>query len=257
MIPKTIHYCWLDDNPIPPRLQKCIDSWKQHMPDYEIKRWSKHNFDIDSCLLVKEAYTKKKYAFCADYIRAYALYNEGGIYLDTDVMLYKSLEPLFENAKFVSAVEWHPTKKELGIICENTSQTGKRKKQLKVLPGVGILSAILCSEPNHPLFKDVLNFYNEISFVELLEQNFLAPAVYSYHAEKYGFVYKDIKQTLAENILIYSSEILSNYNQFTSQSYAVHWCAGSWTELSFKKLVMNWIKSNEILSILYSRLRKN
>lgn len=32
------------------------------MPDYEIKRWSTENFDINSVPLVKEAFETKKYA---------------------------------------------------------------------------------------------------------------------------------------------------------------------------------------------------
>lgn len=62
MIPKVIHFCWLSNDPFPLSIQKCIDSWKKNMPDYEIKRWSTENFDINSVPLVKEAFETKKYA---------------------------------------------------------------------------------------------------------------------------------------------------------------------------------------------------
>lgn len=78
MIPKIIHYCWLSDEPIPEKLQRCMDSWKKHMPDWQIVRWSTKNFDIDSVPLVKQAYEAKKWAFAADYIRIYALNKMGG-----------------------------------------------------------------------------------------------------------------------------------------------------------------------------------
>lgn len=94
MIPKIIHYCWLSGDPFPEKIQVCIDSWKKILPDYEFILWDKSRFDINSVPWVKEAYEAKKYAFAADYIRSYALYNCGGIYLDSDVEVIKSYNDL-------------------------------------------------------------------------------------------------------------------------------------------------------------------
>ena len=80
MIPKTIHYCWINNNPIPTDLLECIDSWKVHMPDWRIKLWNADNFDVYSVPFVEQAYNAGMLAFVADYIRAYALYTEGGGY---------------------------------------------------------------------------------------------------------------------------------------------------------------------------------
>ena len=80
-IPKVIHYCWLSGEPFPEDIQRCIDSWKEKMPDYEMKLWDRDNFDCDSCTYTRQALERKKYAFVSDYIRLYALYHEGGIYL--------------------------------------------------------------------------------------------------------------------------------------------------------------------------------
>lgn len=85
MIPRKIHFCWLSGDPLPPSIKKCMDTWKKVMPDYEWKLWNTENFDVNSIPYVKEAYEKRKWAFAADYIRVYALYTEGGIYLDSDV----------------------------------------------------------------------------------------------------------------------------------------------------------------------------
>lgn len=93
MIPKIIHYCWLGGNPIPAKLQRYIDTWKKHMPDYKIMQWDEKMLDINSCKWVRQACDQKKYAFAADYIRFYALYNYGGIYLDTDVQVLKPYDP--------------------------------------------------------------------------------------------------------------------------------------------------------------------
>ena len=90
MIPKIIHYCWLSKDPIPKDMQMFIDGWYEKLPDYEFMLWDFNRFDIHSSQWVKEAFSKKKYAFAADYIRLYALYNYGGIYMDMDVEVLKS-----------------------------------------------------------------------------------------------------------------------------------------------------------------------
>lgn len=102
MIPKTIHYCWFGYNPKPKLAEKCIKSWKKYCPDYEIIEWNEDNFDISSApLYVRQAYEAKKWAFVTDYVRLKVVYDHGGIYLDTDVELIKSLDQfLHHNAYF-------------------------------------------------------------------------------------------------------------------------------------------------------------
>ena len=94
MIPKKIHYCWFGGNPLPELAQKCILSWKKYCPDYEIIEWNESNFDINCCDYVREAYEAKKWAFVSDVARLYALVNYGGIYMDTDVEVLRSLDDL-------------------------------------------------------------------------------------------------------------------------------------------------------------------
>lgn len=101
MIPKIIHYCWLSDNPYPSSISVCIESWHRHLPDYEFVLWNRERFDINKSLWVKQAYESQKYAFAADYIRLYALYNFGGIYLDSDVLVYTSFDDLLNLPYFI------------------------------------------------------------------------------------------------------------------------------------------------------------
>jgi hypothetical protein len=101
MIPKIIHYCWLSGDEFPPQIQKCIESWKKHLPDYEFMLWDTIKFDLDSNIWVKQAFENKKYAFAADYIRLYAVYNYGGIYMDTDVEVKKSFNDLLNRPYFI------------------------------------------------------------------------------------------------------------------------------------------------------------
>lgn len=101
MIPKTIHLCWLSGDPYPETIARCIASWKEHLPDYEVMLWDRERFDIDSTLWTKQAFAAKKYAFAADYIRLYALYHYGGIYMDSDVLVYKSFDDLLHLPYFI------------------------------------------------------------------------------------------------------------------------------------------------------------
>lgn len=95
MIPKIIHYCWFGRGEMPKQALQCIESWKRIMPNYELKEWTENNFDIDSNLYVKQAYEARKFAFVTDYVRLYALYTEGGIYMDTDVEALKPYDPFY------------------------------------------------------------------------------------------------------------------------------------------------------------------
>lgn len=102
MIPKVIHYCWFGGNPMPEEYKKYIESWKKFCPDYEIKRWDETNFDLNSCAFVKEAYEAKKWAYVSDYARLKIIYDEGGIYLDTDVELIRSLDEFLDEKCFLA-----------------------------------------------------------------------------------------------------------------------------------------------------------
>lgn len=93
MIPKLIHYIWLSDDPYPEEIKDCMASWSL-LEGYEFKKWDRNNFDIEAHPFVKKMYDARLYAFASDYIRLWALYNYGGIYLDTDVEILKPLDPL-------------------------------------------------------------------------------------------------------------------------------------------------------------------
>lgn len=94
MIPKIIHYCWFGRSEMPELAQICIASWHKHMPDYKFKLWNEDSFDVNSVPYTKEAYEAKKYAFVSDYVRLWALCNEGGLYMDVDFEVYKPFDDL-------------------------------------------------------------------------------------------------------------------------------------------------------------------
>lgn len=101
MIPKVIHYCWFGGNVLPDSALKCIESWQKFCPDYEIKEWNEKNYDVNKIQYVKKAYQEKKYAFVTDVARLDIVLQEGGIYLDTDVEIVKSLDELLVHEAYM------------------------------------------------------------------------------------------------------------------------------------------------------------
>lgn len=94
MIPKIIHYCWFGRGEMPELAKKCISSWHKYMPDWDYKLWNEDNFDTNSTAYTKEAYEAGKYAFVSDYVRLWALFNEGGLYLDVDFEVFMPFDDL-------------------------------------------------------------------------------------------------------------------------------------------------------------------
>lgn len=101
MIPKKIHYCWFGRGKKPELALRCIDSWKRFLPDYELIEWTEDKFDIKKApRYVREAYKARQFAFVTDYVRLFAIYNHGGIYMDTDVEVLKPLERFLSHNAF-------------------------------------------------------------------------------------------------------------------------------------------------------------
>lgn len=135
MIPRIIHYCWFGPGQLSDLEKSCIESWKKILPDYTIKCWDEHLFDVNSYEFTREAYRLGKYAFVADVCRLHALYEEGGIYLDTDMMVLKDFSPLLNDSFFI----------------------GEEKE--------GLLSAgIIGSEFRNVIVKNLLEGYRDLSF---------------------------------------------------------------------------------------------
>lgn len=143
MIPKIIHYCWFGGKPLPKSAIKCINSWKIHFPDYEIKEWNESNFDISLMPYTSEAYAMGKFAFVSDVARFYIIYQEGGLYFDTDVEVVAPMYDIVETGAF------------MGI--QNPAIEGEKFPM--VAPGLG-----LGAEAGHPFYKEVLDYYKNLHY---------------------------------------------------------------------------------------------
>jgi len=124
-IPKVIHYCWFGKGKMPPLAEKCIASWKKHCPDYEIICHNEDNFDISENRYAKEAYDAGKWAFVSDYVRLKVLYENGGIYLDTDVEIIKPIDDLIKENGYMGFDDNGVISTGLGFACEKGNELVK------------------------------------------------------------------------------------------------------------------------------------
>lgn len=232
MIPKVIHYCWLSHDPLPTEVTECIGSWKRHMGDWEIKLWNSDSFDLNSVPFVQEAVKARKWAFACDYIRLYALYNEGGVYLDSDVFVRKNMDFVLQNRAF-SAIECYPQLVESIREQDLVDANGIKRNPQDRIHGIQIQAAILGSEKGHPFFRDCMSYYENRHFTVGEDgvpfETEISPIVLAGVAEKYGFRYIDCEQDLQEGLKLYSSEVFcSQPYLMKSGAVAVHCCNGSW-----------------------------
>lgn len=260
MIPKKIHWCWLSGDPLPDNIQKCLDSWSKFLPDYTVKCWTAENFDVHSVLYVEEAYKQRKWAFCADYIRAYALYNEGGIYLDSDVMVLKSFDEFLQYG-FFSAVEYIPDNVECFKVNERfLNSDGTRKINVPYVHGIGIQAAIMGSVKGHPYIKACLEYYQKLHFQ--MNKGYdnmaiIAPNIYALNAESFGFKYKNEDQRLGKDMMIYKDEVFCIPEFVNQRTYAVHLVAHSWYSPTFFQKVYSKLAQCKFLKRIFDILEKN
>lgn len=235
MIPKKIHYCWLSGEKMPDGIKKCMETWKQVMPDYEFILWDKNKFDINSLSFIAEAYKIKRWAFASDYIRLYALYTEGGIYLDTDVIVKKKFDD-FLGYDFFSGIEWH-----YGILRETYARRLLYREKVPDIihdtPWIGMQAAIMGSIAGHPFLKDSLDWFKDNEHkikpanikTKTLVFEALAPEIYATLALKYGFQYRNIEQKISHSMVIFPSSVFAgDIHQASNSCYAIHCCTSEW-----------------------------
>ena len=218
MIPKKIHYCWFGGNPKPDSVQKCINSWKRFCPDYEIIEWNESNFNIHCMPFVEQAIEAKKYAFASDVARLMVVYENGGLYFDTDVEVIRSFDALLENQAF------------LGFESNEYVNSGL---------GFG-------SEAGIEFFREHIDAYRDKVFInEDGSFNMIAcPYVATELLVEKGFVQNGQEQLVGE-VRIYPTDYFNPYDSITGRlnktenTYSIHWYDASWSDISKSKLKFN------------------
>ena len=257
-IPKIIHYCWFGGKPLPEDLQKCLNSWEK-LKGYTIMRWDESNCSFDENDFVRNTFRDKQLGFIGDYYRLKAVYEYGGIYLDTDVKINKSFDDLLKHKMFLNFI----------FDCS-----------------VG--SAIIGSEKGNPLVKGLMEMYDKTVFVprkagdteKVFEWKNNKLFVHGYATSNYYYTYYILKhypdfklnnkyQDLGD-FVIYPKEYFE-IGSLLGNHYAVHLCAGEWRiktddTKSFKNRIKKALKKNQAVFDLvqiivrkrrYAKLNKN
>lgn len=229
-IPRVINYCWFGENKLPEQYIKYIESWKKFCPEYEIVEWNESNFDIEENKYCKEAYQAKKWAFVSDYARLKIIYQNGGIYLDTDIELLKPLENLLE--------------KENGFI-------GFQNRE-QVTTGLGFAAL-----PNDSCVGQMLDMYKDRSFfkndgkMDLTPCPVLNTVALRKCGLKTGPRGSNDVQRLNE-MIVYPVEYFNPMDRntgelkITENTYMIHHYAGTWLNgnqaitRTIKKLLPKW-----------------
>lgn len=108
MIPKHVHYVWVGGS-LPDEQRAFVETWQETNPGYKFTLWNEDNIDF-SVSAVRKAYDQKKWAKVADIVRLMAVLQYGGIYLDTDFRLFKSLDTLLHHRCFFGFQTKQPSK---------------------------------------------------------------------------------------------------------------------------------------------------
>ncbi len=204
MIPKIIHYCWFGGKELPELAQRCLATWADKCADYQLMRWDESTFDIESVPYVKEAYENRKFAFVTDYVRLWAIYHFGGVYMDTDVEVCKSLDEFLSEHAF-SGFESY-----------------------KDIP-----TGIMAGEKNSPIFKELLDYYTDKHFVKEDGELDLTTnvTIFTETFEKKGLIRNNTKQTI-DGFTFYPKGLFCPDDKDRlyrkEQIFTVHHFAGSW-----------------------------
>lgn len=237
-IPKVIHYCWFGRGEKNDLIKKCMETWGKYLPEYEIKEWNEDNFDINSNKYVMQAYENKKWAFVSDYVRLYALYKEGGIYLDTDVEIRRNIDAFLNHSAFTGFESYD---------C--------------------IPTAIMGAEPEQKWIKALLDYYTDKSFIKEdgafdLTTNVTSITNITKNNAKIEFnnTYQEVKEF---DLVLYPTNFFSAPKGINdTNNYSIHHFNGSWLSEDERKYfnrykhIINYIRHHKTLTNFY-RIIKN
>ena len=213
-IPKIVHYAWFGRGKKSELAQKCIDSWKKHLPDYQFKEWNEDNFDLDLYPFARGAYESRKFAYVSDVVRLYALYTEGGIYMDTDVEVIKNMDELLCLHGFS------------GFQSQTEIPTGT-----------------MAAEPGNEWIKDQLDYYSDVVFsLSDVDDKLITNVdiITTMSVNKHGLILNNEEQELKYGMVMYPIDYFCAKSadtgklNVTDNTYTIHHFAGSWIPLQSK-----------------------
>ena len=214
MIPKIIHYCWYGDKKISHKAEKCIASWNKYCPEYQIVKWDESNTDFQRNDALYEAYKNKRWAFVSDIVRLLAVYDMGGIYMDTDVEIIRSIDDLLDNHCYFGF---------------------ENKYRINTGHGFG-------AQPGNQIIGDMIKEYGNITFCDSKNRfKIIACSIINTQVlKRIGLQEEDRRQTLLGAVEVYPSDYFcpQNYQtgktECTPNTYSIHHYEGSWLPIKLR-----------------------
>lgn len=244
MIPKIIHYCWLGRGKYSSKIKYCIESWGKVLPEYKQMLWNEDSFDINTVPFVKEAYEARKFAFASDYIRLWALYNYGGVYMDTDVEILKPLDAFLHHPMF-SGFE----------------------------PTGNIPTGLMASEKGHEWIKELMSYYTgrslhdeDMSYMVEGKKMMIANNIpITKSGLGYGLIQNNEYQELRNGAVFYPYDYFCPIGagyllEKTKNTHAIHYFENSWIpgaekrSVKMKKgiyLFLHWFLGQRLSNMLH------
>lgn len=209
MINKVIHYCWFGGQPLDSRGKKCLESWKKYFPNYEIIQWNESNFDVSRLDFMSQAYKDKKWAFVSDVARLLIVYENGGLYFDTDVEVIQSYEDILND----------DTEAFFGLECDGHVSSGL---------GFGAVKG-------HPILKKLIREYETLDYSQYKDRlgDVACPVLTTNLLIREGFIQENKKQKIG-NITFYPSIYFAPIDYRTGKmrqsdlTHSIHWYNASW-----------------------------
>ena len=244
-VPKKIYYCWFGGEK-PQSVSDCINNWKEKLPNYEIIEINEKNkqlFDVEKeCrnnLWFKTVYENKLWAFVSDYARLKVLYENGGVYFDTDITVEKNITELLEKEKLVLGWE----------------------NPVAINIAVGVVVVVVVGDP---LIKQMLDFYNDEIWKSKL---YTIPQIVTHVLRKNYDLNPANQITENDDILILPQEYFypipiglkiktSEKSLFvTPNTYTIHWWDGAWDNPNVKYFMLHKHKTdlNKLLKYCFEK----
>ncbi len=213
MIPKKIHLCWFGGDNFPVEIKICLESWSKILPDYEIRLWDARDARAIGCQYIDEALDARKWAFAADAVRFYAVWKEGGVYMDSDILMLKRFDKYIPEHGFFTVHE-------------------------HIADMLQLQAAFFAGEKGNAFCREIFEYYNQRNFrkIDGTFDETISPIIMKEVAQRFGWKPEDCEQHLDYDTIVYPGHLVTprNHNiEFHPDAFARHRIYGSWRKRKF------------------------
>lgn len=219
-IPKVIHICWFSGEPFPVEVRACMDSWKRVLPDFRVRVWTRKDAEAIGIEYIDQALAWKKWAFAADVVRFYAVYAEGGVYMDTDIFLYSRFDDVIgRDAEFITFHER----------CHDGHED------------FGLQAAMFMGTKGNQFCREMLDYYRIRPFLNAdgTPDLLISPMRMREVAMRHGYVSEDREMSL-DILTVLPTRLLKPRKRFprAADTFGEHRVVGSWRRRPLRRRIV-------------------